>query len=570
MRTSWMASTRRQWRLLVLVTLVALYLALATHQLGLPGLHYDEAAEAGVNAMELLTGAPLTAFRGVALNLFGRSWPLMVQDYIGALNVYLALPALALTGIGVPNLRIVAVLTGLAALLLLERAVSEYWAWTPRSSNAPDPSDVVVKAGTPISVAGLLAVALLAASPSFVFWSRQGIFVTNLTLTLALWSIWQGVRWLRTGRPAPLVWSAFAAGLALYAKLLAFWVILPFALLAGGWWLWRGRRAPRLSGRLLLATVVAFLLPLVPLLIFNWQSGGTLERITGNLDQSYYGVDNRALLYNALVRGGQLAQTVRGDHLWYLGGTYGNWLAPWLAIFLIGLGLWRGWQRLAAPLLLILVAFLCSLFTVSDLFITHYALIQPLIAAVAAIGSALFLASPPLQQMRKTSLLGGDRVAVIFAVLLWLAGDGMATLRYHAALARSGGLADHSDASYHLAYYLRYGGLGAPIALDWGFAAPVRYLTAGTVQPIEIFGYDSLAEPDTGFADRLALFLPNAENVYLLHAPGATVFAGRREEFVRAAEGQQRQAVLERRFDQRDGTPIYEVWRLIPADATPR
>lgn len=565
-----LALFHRRWRLLVLAALLVLYLTLATCQLGLPGLHYDEAAEAGVNAMELLTGASVTAFRNATFNLFGRSWPLMVQDYIGALNVYLALPALALTGIGVPNLRIVAVLTGLAALVLLERAVSEYWLWPTRLLSALDSLHTGAKADTPISTAGLIAVALLTASPSFVFWSRQGIFVTNLTLPLCLWSIWQGIRWLRTGRPVALVWSAFAAGLALYAKLLAFWVILPFALLAGGWWFWRGRRAPKLTGRLLLAAVVAFALPLVPLLIFNWQSGGTLARITGNLGESYYGVDNRALVHNALVRGSQLAQTLQGDHLWYLGGLYANRPAPWLAAAFVSLGLWRQGRRVAPPLALLVLAYLCSLFTVSDLFITHYALIQPLMVALLGISAAAVLVAPP------TSSAVGERAwrfvgaMLVLATSVWLAGDVTATLRYHRALARSGGLADHSDASYHLAYYLRYQGLGAPIALDWGFAAPVRYLSEGAVQPIEIFGYESLSEPDAGFRDRLALFLPNEENVYLLHAPGVTVFAGRREEWLRAAEAQHLQAVLEQSFHQRDGTPLYELWRLIPTNQTGR
>jgi hypothetical protein len=93
-------------RRIVLAALLALYLGLACWQLALPGLHYDEAAEAGVNAMQLLTGAPLTAFRDATVSLFGWTLPLMVQDYIGALNVYLALPFLAASGIGVPNLRI--------------------------------------------------------------------------------------------------------------------------------------------------------------------------------------------------------------------------------------------------------------------------------------------------------------------------------------------------------------------------------------------------------------------------------------------------------------------------------
>ncbi len=49
---------RRIW----LATTSMIYVALAAIQLGLPGLHYDEAREAGINAMELVIGAPVSAF----------------------------------------------------------------------------------------------------------------------------------------------------------------------------------------------------------------------------------------------------------------------------------------------------------------------------------------------------------------------------------------------------------------------------------------------------------------------------------------------------------------------------
>ena len=114
---------------------------------------------------------------------------------------------------------------------------------------------------------------------------------------------------------------------------------------------------------------------------------------------------------------------------------------------------------------------------------------------------------------------------------LWVAGNLVTSVRYHRALTQSGGLADHSDASYHLAYYLRYGGLGAPVALDWGIDAPIRYLSQNAVKPIEIFGYASLEQPDAEFASRLEQFLDNPDNVYLLRDPGHTVFGGRREAF---------------------------------------
>jgi len=152
--------------------------------------------------------------------------------------------------------------------------------------------------------------------------------------------------------------------------------------------------------------------------------------------------------------------------------------------------------------------------------------------------------------------------AAILLLIVWGVCDVRATVRYHRVLAQSGGLADHSDATYDLAYHLRYNGLGAPITLDWGIDAPVRYLTEGTVTPIEIFGYASPAEPDSGYAERVQLFIENPDNVYLLHAPGQTVFKGRRETFMYEAEMLGRTPVLEQVFRQRDDVPLFELWRL--------
>lgn len=563
--TSVLPSMRR-WRSLWLLAALVLYLLLACYQLGLPGLHYDEAREAGVNAMELLTGAPVTAFRNVSITLGNQPFPLMVQDYIGALNVYLALPFLALTGIGVPNLRFLSVFIGLAALLLLERAVSE---WQATREDVQYGTRFVA---TPITTAGLVAITLLAASPSFVFWSRQGIFVTNLTQPLCFLSIWQGLHWLRCGRPRSLYLSALAGGLAIYAKLIAGWVIGPFVLLAGGWWIWQRTRsvgkASRLSLPTLLVALCCFVLPLTPLLLFYGQTGA-LNELFGKLDQSYYGVDNRDLLHNFPVRWGQLWQSLRGDHLWYLGGIYANPLAPWLAGIAMGIGLLRAWRTMAFPLALLTLTFACSLFTVSDLFVTHYALVQPLLVAVVAIGittvlgqkSARLRQHQPVHQSEHQAVSFYAFALVFVLLTLWLGADLLATTRYHAVLTRSGGVADHSDANYDLAYYLRYNGLGSPLALDWGMDAPVRYLSEGKVTPIEIFGYTSLAAPDPDFATRLQPFLANQANVYLLRAPDQAVFQGRRERFFQVATSIGLTVEQVAQFEQRDGNPVFELWR---------
>ena len=101
--------------LLGLAVAAAIYIGLSIYQINLPGLHYDEAFEA-VPALQLLLRQPFSTFRNAGLNLGQQRLPLMTQDYIGALNTYLALPFIAMLGATPTALRTLSVLIGLVTL----------------------------------------------------------------------------------------------------------------------------------------------------------------------------------------------------------------------------------------------------------------------------------------------------------------------------------------------------------------------------------------------------------------------------------------------------------------------
>jgi len=582
---------------LILISALCIFLGLGAYQLRLPGLHYDEAREAGLNAMQLVTGQPVTAFRDATVQIGPWRLPLMVQDYIGALNVVLAVPFLAVGGVNVMALRWLPLLTAALTLVVTWR--------------------VALRLGGPAAAAATAL--LMAVNPSFIFWSRQGIYVTNLTALIFAASLLTGLRWWKGRRPRDLWLTAFLWGLGIYAKLLFGWAVmamlavaaLAWVLEAGGWKLEVGswklevgswkletqyairntQYARQPIGRQVLVGALAvafFLLPLIPLILFNLRTGGTLTTLFGNLGQSYYGVNNSAYLHNLVTRLRQVVTLLRGDQLGYLGEAYANRLAAWSALLLVVLSVLAGWSmwtkrrrspaaeaqgmpKSAAfpfigptlPVLLLALMVAQSAFTVSDLFITHYAMPLPLIplAGGLAFGAVIAPMTIPLRSSAPPPLRALAVTLAFIALLAWAGGDLWTTIRYHRALAVTGGHGPHSDAIYTLADQLDRGGLAAPVALDWGLDAQIRFLTAGRVQPTEVFGYTGLDVPDAGYPERVSGFLDDPNTIYLAHVPAQTVFRNRVNALAELAWRRGLTLREQVYFNERDGTPLILIYR---------
>lgn len=567
---------------------LALYFFLALPQLNLPGLHNDEAVEAGLQAMQILSGQPVAAFRGAGVEFGGRIFPLMVQDYIGAFNVYFALPFFAALGPTVAALRLYTVLIGAVIIVLAFGFVAE--AASKR--------------------AAFIAAMLLAASPSFVFWQRQGVFVASLTAAFAVGALWTGAAWAKRGsQKSGWKWAALLGllcGAGLYAKLLFIWVIggmVGALVIINIPTLLRlikdlqTRRDPKLqppgsalslypitpAGRDIIAFAAAFAFALTPLFAYNLQTGGTLLSVGDNLATSYYGVNNLDFAGNLRARIDHFRAVVAGrDHLWYLGGSFGNGMwEPALnlaALVVAGRAAFRR-QRSRLPLAILLLLTLGvaqSSFTVSGLFPTHFAIFTPLWPIVVALACEtifdpfcepifIHLSGPNLSRLFGGWVVGWlgfvnvGMAALAVGVAALFSRDVMATVQYHAALDRTGGLGPHSDAVYRLTDWLKENADGPVVAMDWGFAPQVRLLTRGGILPDEIFGYTW--EADEGFADRLAAALDDPDALFVFHFPQETIFP-RREQFDAAARERGWQVEPLAIISRRDGAPVFEVVRV--------
>ena len=209
-----------------------------------------------------------------------------------------------------------------------------------------------------------------------------------------------------------------------------------------------------------------------PLLLYNIQTGGTWQTIFANAGTSYYGVDNANVLQNLLTRLGQVGFLLTSSHFWYLGEIHHNYIALIGFIIFLGIALHLSWRyRILTPLIPFLIIFgvvLQSIVTVSDLWVTHFALLMvwPTIAMVTVYKQQAVRIVPNLLHALGSTVRGQKQqltwgnLAYLFLPFLVVWGiffsDLLTTVQYHQALSVSGGLSDHSDAVYDMALVVGY------------------------------------------------------------------------------------------------------------------
>jgi hypothetical protein len=539
---------------------VVLFLLLSSFDLDKPGLHYDEALEAGLPAVQLLNDQPVTVINGITLHIGGRELPLMVQNHIGAIQVYAALPFILVGGSQASALRAMTVATGVLTIIAVYLFVAQLYG----------------------KLAAFYASLWLSTFASFIFWSRQGVFVTSIAACFASCALGAGAYWWRTRRYWALGLTGVCIGLAIYSKLNALWLVN--GLIA--WWLlsrsstfWKRmlfykRIGIKLSGngfdeprtidwRILLVGLGSIMVGLWPLLLYNLLSGeATLRVIQENSTQTYLGANNIDIVGNLRNRVTQVADVIRsGYHLWYLGGTFPNQVA--LLSVLIGLLIivlicwreqWQNWRSMLLIPFLGLVVILQSCYTISALWPTHFAIATMLPAMIFGIAVSC----------SRSWFMQHDRFVakclhwlIVFLPVPVIIMQIVTSFNYLNIVIKTGGVSFHSTAIYDFSRFLD----GRPehmVALDWGIAPQVEFLTNGRVPVEEFYGYEQLPLPS--FSTELRKRFEHNE-LYLTHAENQEAFQ-RRAAFLKAVSDAGLVAERLSLSVRVDGIPLLEVWRV--------
>jgi len=591
-----LSPTRRAVIIDIAISVLALtiFFYISVTNINLPGLYYDEAMDV-VPTMQVVLGQPVEAWTGVSISLGGRTFPVMIMSYLGTVCTYLMLPFFYLLGVNVFSLRLMTIVFGGLTLILYYLFVKDF---LNRRVAA-------------------ITVLLLAVHPSFIFWSRQGIYVTSVMTFMAAGSLFCLLRWHRRKTDWYLYAGTFLLGLGLSAKFLFIWFII--ALSASYYILrfsalplrasWPDRRtilkilAFNMNAKQLVLGLLSFCVGAGGLLWYNLNTLGTIKALGKNLIATDQGVNNLDLLRNLLTEIKAFLVLIKGSWFGFYGSSFDNsfypvifcvsvvglafllffsgrylsrWGEPWRRFRIAGVFAHRqpvncqghsqpspGWlnacsdkaetYRTKAVFLFSMFALILvqSCFTVSGLGATHLLIMLPLPQLIIA----LFMEA--LYQVITPKMLPSALMAVVVVALI--AQDLRVDFRYHQALQRSGGLGRFSDASYELADYLEDDHITSPVAVDWGFKNNIQILTKGTVNPVEIFQYSW--DLNEEFSREVSRHLSDPSNLYLFYAKEFSSF-DRYDAFERIVREANKAIQLERTFYQRDGTPVYYLYRV--------
>jgi hypothetical protein len=535
---------------------LAYFVAMASRQIALPGLYYDE-----VLFVNAATGGVYDGF--VAQRILGV--PVMLMPYIGALKAWLYSPIFSVFGISPATIRLPSIFI---ALLTLGVTFN------------------LARLTFPPLYSALLVV-LMAFDPIFIIMSKldSGPVVLMMFLkTLALWFFFQC---LLTSSPRYLWGLAITCALGLYDKLNFIWFVLALLIAAA---LVFGRELRLLAGY----RRTQFAFPVALLLLVLTASGLYSARLLGQAQQTDVTLFHRLSVVLRLY-----CATMNSTDVWFMArpfpsGTLINWITIGVFGTITGAGAWRLVRRrraTAPPLTYRVVVFYLLTFVIIlvQLLLTsaagsphHIMMLYPfhhvlLIGVAASLSDSYLVNSIPARWPWAAPALGsvgGLRLGAIFipwspvgvacaaVVAPLVVSQIVVGLRYQKAI--DDRAFDHmwSPAIYELAAYVDRRDVDEIVSADWGIHNQIFALSRpdGRGRYVDLWQEFTWLGPEE--ERELAERYFRGERVLVLALATAPVDRRARQHFLAFAQRSFGGATLERVITDDRGEPIYRVYYI--------
>ncbi len=527
--------SRKDW--LIACAAALLFAVAAAWEIRLPGLQYDECADAApaVNFVRGTTNTRPMQIEPSVINVFGRPFPLMIMTYIGPVKGPLYIPFFFLFGISTATVRMLPILVVMLCFPLAYRLCLYFF-------NR--------------SVAGV-AMLLMVFDPGIVFYLTRDVAPAALQVFFKLLALTLFTLWWTRRKTWLLAAGAFILGVGVTHKVDFVWVIGGIAVAALAFCASGVFR--RLTARSALVGTGAFLAGASPIVAINLLTGGVsfapfvTRFVTGG------GLPRPPFLESLLTRLTQIANILNGKHLsmLYAGSPVETGLLSWVAPTTLGLsvlGLFLAerldpTQRsaLRALWLFVAVVLIASCFSPTVLHGHHLMALFPFLHIIMAV--FLIQLTQALPAIRRLSL------HVVLAGCLCLTSLA-STWSVYVALQHTGGTRFWSDSIYALNSYLME--RGEPVtAMDWGFTLNLLVLSRGTLHIDR--GYVQYWSHPVEAETVLPFVLPG--RLYLCHTRETESFPGSLDAFLQAARSRGLRVREEARFTRRDGPAVTIVYR---------
>ncbi|MDX6415211.1 MAG: hypothetical protein QOH23_2621 [Gaiellaceae bacterium] len=524
---------------------IAAYVALATHDIAVPGLNYDELIQL-TPALAFVKGhlsSEVAVIPKTELHFLGRDLPLMILPYLGSVKTIAFLPVAAVAGISAMSVRLFSVAIGALALLAT-------YLFARRLFVRP--------------AAAAIAAVLLATDPSFLLYSRVDFSPTVFMLLFKGLALWLLLDWWRSGRRRSLVLGCLSLGLGLYDKADFVWIIGAVAVAA--FTLGRHRLVRRLLQREWLLGGAAFLIGCLPLVVYNlsWPPRTLAGSLEGKLHLRYgSGSGNPAIELWKRIR--LLGRLLDGERVSRdLGGiAYGRPVLPLAVVAAaVAVGVLYSRREPRARLRPVCFVLLCTVFTLAATALTpggggpqHVLLVYPFphLLVAGALAEAVAFGSA------RGSSVARPIVAVVVVILV--AAGIWSNQRTMSRLHSTGGSANFSSAIYDLNdYLLAHDRNHRIVAIDWGIHHSLVGLSQGQISSLDL--WLPLNEPASP-RGTLRAELTKADYRYVLHSRAETNFQLPRVRFFEFVKDAGKRPQLETAIFTKGGERLFEVYKVV-------
>lgn len=570
---------------LILFFVICCFVSLSAYRLDLPALHEDEAFRI-VPALQILQDRVFLPDT-YSFKIGNKIFPVMLTPFSGALNSYLLVPVIYSFGLTVKIIRLSQIFLAAIGIFL---------------------TYILCKKIINKKVA-LITVILLAINPFFILFNRQGLMISSLNLPLAVFAILLILQGHSKGRKVYLYSGFFLLGMPLFNNANFFWLLTAMTL--SYWLIFRKDmnilfKENRMNKDNLITAFYLLLLGSAPFIWYNIQYFETIGKFIERFN-IYYKNEGGLWYLKALLKNVKTFIFMLSGA--YNAGSYGGYKGiinhVYPVLFLTSvvftpllLAIKKDTIALKKVLFFILVAILVLLqtpFSLRDANACDIYLLYPIpqiIIAFFLVELYLFLKKTQAKSLSICILIillslfeilvlkGYLHPLIVVAFLvaylfmrkktavyfftaftcLFIFLELAAMPEYYKTVNKNGGTGWSSDAIYRLSDFLKDNKDLRPIAMDWGLRNRVLVLTKGEIDCKEF--YSDKVRYNRYFNRMSEKLLERPGNLYLVNAPHLTV-SETWPLFKEIADSKNIVLREIKRFNQRDGRPVFSVYKQV-------